>query len=200
MRLRTRDLVYVGILGALWGAVEASLGSVLHALNIPFTGLLLSGVGIAIALCGRILVPRAGTIVLIGLVSAFLKMLSVGGLVLNAMLAIVIESLIAEAVVDLHRPSRLSFLVAGALATTWTLAHPFVVGSLLGGQAFIAVFTTLIGSGARILGLQTSAVALVVGVLVALHLAVGVMSGVIGWDAGLMAKGRLHPPPDEDDL
>ena len=86
MRFRTRDLVYVGILGALWGAVEASLGSVLHALRVPFAGLVLSGVGIAIALCGRILVPRAGTIALIGLVTAFLKMLSVGGLVLNAML------------------------------------------------------------------------------------------------------------------
>ena len=200
MRFRTRELVYVGILGALWGAVEASLGSVLHALNIPFAGLFLSGVGVAIALCGRVLVPRAGTILLIGLVSAFLKMLSVGGLVLNAMLAIVIESVIAEAVVDLHRPSRLSFLAAGALAATWTLAHPLVVGSLLGGQAFMEVFAALIRTGARVLGLQASGVMLVVGVLVALHLAVGALSGLIGWDAGQMAKSRLHPAPDEGDL
>jgi len=199
MRFRTRDLVYVGILGALWGAVEASLGSVLHALRVPFAGLVLSGVGIAIALCGRILVPRAGTIALIGLVTAFVKMLSVGGLVLNVMIGIVIESLLAEAVVDLLRPSRGTFLLAGAVATTWTLAHPFLSGGILGGQGFVAVFVTMVKSAAGILGLDTSAVALVLGVLVALHVGAGAVCGVIGWDAGQMARGRLHPSPDEVD-
>ena len=194
MRYSIRELVYVGIFGSLWGAIEASLGSVLHALQVPFAGLALSGAGIAIALTGRVLVPRTGAIALIGLVTAFVKMLSVGGLVFNPMIGIVIESLLAEAVVGLGPFSRVTFLAAGALATAWTLAHPFLTGGILGGQGFVAVYVAMLKSAARFLGVAPSAVVLVLGVLLALHLGVGAISGVIGWDAGHIARDRLQPP------
>lgn len=96
MRFTVRDLVYIGVFGALWGAVEISLGSVLHTLNVPFSGVFLTGIGIAIALIGRLFVPRTGSVLFIGLVTAFLKMFSLGGIVLNPMIGIVAESVLAE--------------------------------------------------------------------------------------------------------
>jgi len=192
-----RELVYIGIFGAIWGAVEASLGSVLHALNVPFSGLVLAGGGIAIALTGRVLVPRRGAVALIGLVTAFVKMLSVGSLILNPMIGIVMESLLAEAVVTLAPSARLTFLAAGAAATGWTLAHPFVVGGFLGGQGFVSVLTATIRAGARFVGADPSAALLVLGLLVVLHLGVGAVCGVIGWDAGHAVRNRLRFPAGE---
>ena len=39
MKFTTRQLVTMAVFGALWGMVEISLGSVLHAIKIPLTGL-----------------------------------------------------------------------------------------------------------------------------------------------------------------
>ena len=79
MRFSTKDLVTLAVFGALWGSVEMSLGAWLHAANVPFTGLLLSAVGVCIALIGYVFVPRAGAVFMISLVAAMLKAFSVGG-------------------------------------------------------------------------------------------------------------------------
>src|SRR5690606_32761234 len=68
-----RHLVLIAIFGALWGALELSLGSALHALGVPFSGLFLAGVGIAVALVGYRFTRRRGSVVQIGLVAALLK-------------------------------------------------------------------------------------------------------------------------------
>ena len=81
-------MVYIGVFGALWAAVETTLGSALHVVNVPLTGVLMTGIGITIALIGRLFVPRKGSVFFIGVVTALLKMLSLGGIVLNPMIAI----------------------------------------------------------------------------------------------------------------
>ena len=96
MRFSVRDLVYIGVFGALWGTMEITSGSILHVFNIPFAGAILSGVGIAIALIGRLFVPRPGSIVFIGLVTAFLKMFSLGGIIIYPVIGIIAESILAE--------------------------------------------------------------------------------------------------------
>lgn len=82
--LRGLDLtLHAGEFAALWGAVKMTLGSVLHVLNVSFSGVVLTSIGITIVLIGRRFVPRPGSVLFIGLVTAFLKMLSLGGIVLN---------------------------------------------------------------------------------------------------------------------
>ncbi len=65
MRWSLREWVYVAVFGALWGAVEISLGSYLHTLfpsltNTFFTGLILAFIGIKIGdlLINHVLKPR----------------------------------------------------------------------------------------------------------------------------------------------
>ncbi|MGZ6346947.1 MAG: hypothetical protein ACXWNC_05195 [Anaerolineales bacterium] len=59
MKFTTRELVTMAVFGALWGVVEISLGSVLHAIKIPLTGLALTAIGLLVALIGRLFVPGA---------------------------------------------------------------------------------------------------------------------------------------------
>ncbi len=194
MRFTVRDLVYIGVFGALWGAVEISLGSVLHTLNVPFSGVVLTGIGIAIALIGRLFVPRTGSVLFIGLVTAFLKMFSLGGIVINPMIGIIAESLLAEvALTALGQPRRLSFIVAGALATFWPFIHPFFTQGILYGAGILTIYERTLTNGARLLGLDPSAVVLILVGLIAVHLLIGGIAGLLAWDAGRVVQARLRP-------
>jgi len=196
MRFNVRDLVYIGVFGALWGAVEISLGSVLHTLNVPFSGVVLTGIGIAIALIGRLFVPRTGSVLFIGLVTAFLKMFSLGGIVINPMIGIVAESLLAEvALTALGRPRRLSFIVAGALATFWPFVHPFFTQGILAGAGILTIYQRTLTNGAKLLGLDPSAVVLILAGLIVVHLLIGSIAGLLAWDAGRVVQVRLRPAP-----
>jgi len=75
-RLTTRDLVYIAVFGALWGAMEITLGSYLHAVfpqgvtPIVGAGTIMTAIGIIVALVGWLFVPRTGAVLMIGVVAA----------------------------------------------------------------------------------------------------------------------------------
>jgi hypothetical protein len=194
MRFTVRDLVYIGVFGALWGAAEMGLGSLLHVLNVPFSGAVLSGIGITIALIGRLFVPRAGSVLFIGLVTALLKMLSLGGIVLSPMIGILAESLLAEVTLTvLGQPRRASFVLAGGLATFWPFVHPFFTQGMLAGRGILTVYGWTLEKGSRLLGLDLSAVVLVLAGLIGVHLLIGIIAGLLAWDAGRVVHARLRP-------
>jgi hypothetical protein len=198
MRFTIRELVYIGVFGALWGAVEITSGSLFHVLNVPFTGLVLAGVGITIALIGRLFVPRRGSLLAIGVITALLKMLSLGGVVLTPMIGIIAESLIAElALSALGTSRRASFMAAGSLATLWPFVHPFLTQGILAGSGIFTIYQRTIQKGAQTLGLPASAVFYVLAALIALHLALGLVAGFLAWDAGRVIKARLRPDAGE---
>jgi hypothetical protein len=185
-------LVYIGIFGALWAAVETTLGSALHVLNLPLAGVFLSGMGIGIALIGRLFVPRRGSVVFIGVVTALLKMLSLGGIVLNPMIAILAESLAAElALMPFAVPRRVGFVVAGGAATLWCFFHPFLTQGILAGRGLVAIYQLTLERGAGLLGIDVMGVMLIVAALLAVHFLVGAVCGFAAWDIGRMVQNRL---------
>jgi ABC-type thiamin/hydroxymethylpyrimidine transport system permease subunit len=193
MRLSTRELVLLGIFGALWGGVEISLGSLFHTLNIPMTGMLLSAIGLMVVLVGRYYVPRVGSTFFLGVIAALLKMLSLGGIVIWPMIAILMEALVAEIILTLFRkPSRLSFLAAGTLGVFYTLIHPFFSQGLLAGQGVLFVWELLVERGLQVLGLSMTTAWIVVGLYALLHLATGFMAGWLAWGIAQALRDRLR--------
>ena len=192
VRFSTRDLVYVAVFGAAWGLVETSLGSYLHAARIPFRGAVLTAIGLALALCGRILVPRRGTVLMIGVVTAILKLLSLGGVVLSPLLGILVESALAELCLwPFARPSRPAFALAGALATFWTVLHPFVAQGILAGSGLVAAYRWLLEGTARALPFLAQVGWLLVGAAVVVPLALGAAAGLLAHDLGGRLQARL---------
>jgi hypothetical protein len=191
MRFDLRDLVYIGVFGALWGGLEATLGAALHVLRVPFAGLILASGGMTIALIGRLFVPRRGSVLAIGLVTALLKAFSVGGLVFSPMLAIVVESLIAEAVLLALGPCRAAFVAAGGAALIWPVVHPLVTQTLLAGREVWGVYLQMVQGIMRIVGLDAAALAPALAVFVALHVAAGASAGWLAWEAGGTAARRV---------
>lgn len=192
MNFSTKELVTMAVFGALWGAVEITLGSVLKALHLPFSGALLATAGLAIALTGRLFVPRRGSTLFIGVIATLLKLFSIGGVVVGPMIGILSEALLAELVLSLFgKPSRVAFLLAGALGLCWTVVQPFFTGALLFGRDMFEVWLQLVNDGSRLLGLGTGAAVWVIIVLVGLHTLLGALSGWLAWEAGKQLNVRL---------
>lgn len=196
MRFTTRELVTMAVFGALWGALEISLGSVLKALHLPLGGALLATAGLVIALIARLFVPRAGATLFVGVVATILKLFSIGSVLIGPMIGILAEALLAEVVLTLAgRPRRGAFLLAGALGVSWTVAQPFVTGALLFGRDMLEVWLDLADQATGLLGLPVSAALLAAGGLIGLHLLLGAAGGWLAWQAGRQLSGRLATAP-----
>jgi hypothetical protein len=174
------------------GLVEISLGSVLHAIKLPLTGLTLASVGLAVAMVGRLFVPRRGSTFFIGVIATILKLFSIGNIILGPMIAILAEALITEILLDVFpRPSRLAFVVAGAGGVFWTLIHPFVTGLLLFGRSMLVVWLDLIDLGSRIFHLGSNAAVWIAVLMALLYLIVGGIAGWLAWQGGQLLVARL---------
>jgi hypothetical protein len=192
MNFTTRDLVMLTVFGTIWGAVEIGLGSVLHVLHIPLSGMFLAAFGLVIALVGRLFVPRRGATLYIGVVAMLLKLFSIGSVVAGPMIGILMEAVIAEIVLSLFgSPSRISFLLAGSLGVLWTLIQPFFTGLLLFGRDIYVIWLDILDTGSRLLGLPLSAVGWILVLLVGIHLIVGAAGGWLAWDTGRLLRRRL---------
>jgi ABC-type thiamin/hydroxymethylpyrimidine transport system permease subunit len=192
MKLTTRQLVTLAVFGALWGAVEISLGSVLKALNLPLSGATLAAVGLMIAMIGRLFVPRRGTTLFIGVIAMVLKIFSIGSIIIGPMIGILAEAILAEIVLSLFKqPSLPAFLLAGVTGSLWVVVQPFVTGLLIFGRDLFTVWLDLLDLGQRLFGIDTSAAILIVLVIAAVHILIGSLSGWMAWIIGKALLARM---------
>ncbi|MCM2267259.1 MAG: hypothetical protein NDI60_05715 [Elusimicrobiales bacterium] len=128
---RDKSLLWrkAAVIGSLWAASEIVLGSFLHNSRIPFSGRLLTGIGVAVMVAGHRLWPERGLLWRAGLVCAAMKSVSPSAVLLSPMAAIFTEGLLAELSVRLLGGNLAGYLLAGGLAMSWGLIHK--VGRLL---------------------------------------------------------------------
>ncbi len=192
MKFTTRQLVTMAVFGALWGVVEISLGSVLHAIKIPLTGLALTAIGLLVALIGRLFVPKRGSTFFIGVIATVLKLFSIGNIIIGPMIGILTEALVAELILDIFpKPTQLAFILAVAGGALWTFIQPFVTGILIFGRTLLPIWLDTIDQGSRLFGLSSQAALWIVMALVVLHLLVGAIGGWLAWKLGHLVTFRL---------
>lgn len=193
MKFTTRQLVTMAVFGALWGVIEISLGSVLHAIKIPLTGLTLTAAGLLVALIGRLFVPKRGSAFFIGVIATILKLFSIGNILIGPMIGILAEALVAEIILDIFpKPSKLAFILAVSGGALWTLVQPFVTGILIFGRSILPIWLDMLDQGRRLFGLNSQAAIWIVMALVVLHVVVGVVGGWLAWDLGHLVSVRLR--------
>jgi hypothetical protein len=197
MKFSVRELVYVAIFGAIWGALELTLGSYLHVIFPPLAdtflvGLLMASLGAIVALIGRHFVPRTGSVFMISVVAAILKMISIGGVTVGPLVAILAEGLLMElGLIIARRPTRWAFVFAGALAVAWNFFHKFIMMYILFGKGVYEVYVGMLQQGASLLRIDLSYALLIIVVLLLIRIVAGAVSGWIAWDLGRVVHDRL---------
>ncbi len=197
MKFSVRELVYIAIFGAIWGALELTLGSYLHVIFPPLAdtflvGLIMASLGAVVALVGYHFVPRTGAVFMIGIITAVLKMISLGGVKAGPLVAILAESLLMELGLYVARkPSRWGFVLAGVLAVSWNFFHKFIMMYVLMGKGVYEVYSSMVKEGASLLRIDVAYALVIIVFLFLIRIVAGGLAGWIGWDLGRVVRGRL---------
>jgi hypothetical protein len=182
------------LIGSLWGALELSVGSVLHLGHLPFTGMVMAAIGLACLLTLRRLSPRPGVCVVAGAAALVVKVFGIGGLHPGPLIGIAAEALLVELALDLLPRGAVAAAVAGALVFLWGPVQKVVWMRVVAGQEAINAAIELAGRATAAVGLDGLGVGWVVGCLAVLH---GVVGGCVGWAAWRLA-GRVAARIGED--
>ena len=185
------------VLGSLWAASEIVLGAFMHNARLPLAGNILTGIGIAILVAGHRLWPERGLIWRAGLICAAMKSVSPSAVILAPMVAISAEGFLVEAGVVLGGANVLGYLLAGALAMSWPLAHKVGGAVLFYGPETIALYTKGFARAQAWLGFAPTSPWTPLLALWAAHILGGFFAAAVGMrvHGSASASARKAPAP-----
>jgi len=187
------------VIGSLWASAEIIIGSFLHNLRIPFTGAILSFIGVWLLTGSIQFWKERGLVWRAGAICALMKSISPSAMILGPMIGILTESLILELVLILLGRNLVSYLLAGSLAVFSTLVHKVVSLLILYGFDFLRILESLYYFGVKQIHVESLSPATVVIVLAAIYLVAGTTAAFMGYRAGrLYVKKRPQVIPEYD--
>lgn len=185
--------IKASVTGTIWAASEIVLGSFLHNLNIPFSGNILTAIGIIILISiGHIWNDR-GIFWRAGLICAIMKTMSPSAVIFGPMIAIFSESLLLEFSVTIMGRNIAGFCTGAMLAMSWNLFQKIGSFIIYYGSDIIQVYTGLLKMAQKQLNIQTDLVWLPLLLLLVLYALFGFASAVIGIKVG---RKMLRQPYD----
>lgn len=188
--------IIIAILGTLWGIAEVQLGTLLHAVDLPFAGFLMMSLGIVFQTVARMTTAMRGSALLMGAVAVFLKLLLIGGIAASVAVAIMIESLIIEAVYWKPLPSQKRTAVAAGAGVSYTLFHPFLSMPLFMGLTPLDAYRRILQAGKMLFGMKTQDGFILIFVMLIFYFFVGFTTGFLtyGFVDRLRQRGLLPLP------
>lgn len=188
-----KNYIFLSLLGTLWGILETQLGSLLHAADLPFVGLLMMSFGIFFQTMGRLITRMRGSALLMAIVVIFIKMLIVGGIAFPVAVAISIQSVLMELIYFYDDPSRTRMVSAGAVAVSYSLFHPFLSLPLFMGLSLFDAYDRIVQGGSALLGVPSQSAWLIFLLLLLIHVSLGAVSAYVsfGFAVKLQARGLL---------
>lgn len=192
---RDRFWGHAAAFGALWGAIEATVGTFLHALRIPFGGTLLAATGAALLVALRVVYPRRGVMLAAGAVCAGVKLLSPATTVSGPMIGIMMESLLLEIACLAFGANPVSVVLGGALATLWALSQKVLTQIVLYGAPVIDLYRELLVRAEKWLHLSPSGGLRVVIPFATLVSLIGALTALAGYRAGRVVLSRKAGEP-----
>ncbi|MFB0515117.1 MAG: hypothetical protein ACETWG_00755 [Candidatus Neomarinimicrobiota bacterium] len=172
-------VAYIAVFGSLWGLSEATLGTALHLMRIPFSGLIMTAIALIIILIARAFYNAPGSTISIALLAAIIKALSISTVKVGPMIGIISEGLLAEGILTLIRPGRTGFLIAGLALGIYPLVHSIITKTILFGAAFIPMLIDTARGISERFGYGIGWLAL--GLYVVLHIIIGAGAALLAW-------------------
>ncbi len=184
-----RPWTYAALYGALWGALEASLGTAAHLAKLPLRGTLMGLAGLLCLLCLRRLQPRPGVCLLAGVVAMFLKVFTLGGLYPGPLIGIAVQALAVEVAMTASGGRAVGAALGGAVTLATNPLQKLAMTWVVAGAEAMRAALDLMAAAASAVGLGGLRPAAVVGAVVALYGAVGAAGGLWAWwVAGRVAR------------
>jgi hypothetical protein len=190
-----RTWTHAALFGSLWGAAEASLGTVLKAAHIPLAGLVMASIGVLCLLTVRRLQPAAGVSLATGFVAAFLKVFSLGGLVLGPAAGILAEAALVELAMTASASSAIGAVFGGALALAETPLQMALTAFVITGPEAVAALERAARALASAISLPAASPLAVLLAVAGASALVGAAVGGLSWRVAGRVVRRVRGAP-----
>ena len=172
---------YIIVFVAVWGGLEMSLGAVLHAVHIPLRGMMLASVGAFMLCSAQLWIGGRWTCLSVGGITAFLKLFSIGGLVLSPAVAILMESLLASLVFLGLKRNLLGCLISGMTVVSFTIIHKVFSMTIVYKSEFSDIIDTFLKQGNFISEMGVKSLLIFFSIYLAIHLIFGILAGGLAY-------------------
>lgn len=177
----------IGLFGGASGAIEASVGSALHAAKIPFRSTFLSALQGAMMVFAGFGLTQPGRVMWVSFVSSGLKALSPAGNRLRPMLAIFVQGLLFGSTVQILGWNVFAIALGGMLIGVWASLQGFFIEYLMLGGDLIRAYDGAAMWLAQKWHIQAPDLPWLVGGWAFVHGSICAIAGVVAW--------RLQQPP-----
>ncbi len=191
--------IRASVIGTSWAAFEIVLGSFLHNLKVPFSGSLLTAVGLIILISAGYSWSEKGLYWRAGLICAFMKTLSPSAYIFGPMIAIFSEALLLEFSVRMLGRNFAGYLLGAVLAMSWNLVILVFNLIVIYGSDLVGLYTGGLEYVREILGIHADIVWVPLLLLLALHGLSGLAVAVGGMAIGRnMTRQKGYEPVAAD--
>lgn len=173
------------VVGSIWASVEIILGSFLHNLKIPLSGMILSFISVWLLISFLQVWKENGLIWRAGLICALMKSISPSAFILGPMIGIFTEALLIELFISILGKNLMGFLAGGAFAVLSTILQKLVSLLILYGFDFIKILSDLYLFAVKQIDLEQLSPTFLIVLIVLIYIITGLSGAVAGYITGL---------------
>ncbi len=184
------------IIGTVWASSEIVLGSFLHNLKIPFSGSILTAIGVIILISASYIWSEKGIIWRAGLICALMKTMSPSAVIFGPMIAIFTEALLLDISIRALGKSYAGFLLGSILAVSWGFIQKIINYIIFYGFNIVELYKNLMQYTENQLNLNFEILWLPLLILLSVHIFIGIIAALSGIKTGNKLINRpieYHP-------
>jgi hypothetical protein len=176
-----RQITSISLLGSLWCIVEIYGDLLLRSLQIPMRGAFLMSFGVIILSVARFTIPGQWVILILGMLTASLKLLVLGVLSIWPSLGILIETFLVQILFFVGKPGKIQVICAGTIGVIWSFFHPFLTQGLIAGVGIYQVYIHIVEKSMQVFTMDMVSPIPFILLWFILHVAIGLISGILAW-------------------
>lgn len=176
--------IKASIIGTIWAASEIVLGSFLHNLKVPFSGNVLTAIGLIILISVSYIWTEKGLFWRAGLICAIMKTMSPSAVIFGPMIAIFCEAALLEISVRVFGKTIVGYILGSMLAMSWNLFHRIVNYIIFYGLNIVQLYTDLLKFAQKQLSIHFDIVWLPIIALLIIYCILGLLSAIVGIRVG----------------
>src|SRR5664280_2445335 len=176
--------IKASIAGTIWAASEIVLGSFLHNLKVPFSGNILTAIGIIILIAISYIWTDKGLFWRAGLICALMKTMSPSTVIFGPMLAIFTEAVLLELFIRLLGRTLAGYAIGSMVAMSWNLLQKILNYIIFYGSNIIEVYKSLLKLAQKQLDIQTDIIWLPIIILLIVYALFGLLAAITGIKVG----------------
>jgi nucleoside-triphosphatase THEP1 len=190
------------IIGTVWASSEIVLGSFLHNLQVPFSGSILTSIGIIILISASYVWKENGLFWRAGLICTLMKTMSPSAVIFGPMIAIFTESVLLEISVRTLGRNYFGYIIGSILAVSWSFFQKIFNFLIFYGFNIVKLYKNLMKFTEKQLNLQFNTLWIPILILLSVYVLFGLISAIIGVKTGkkLVSQPIKYEPQNYNNL